>query len=460
MAQGEPIPDDINVLVVAAPSSLDVGNARYVHDYIYAGRPCMLLVDAMPGFNHNLAPSQERPSPQQQNPYMQQQQPPTEPKEDIAPLLEALSVDYDTSKIAWAESAQPLRFSQLPPTFVWSHQEEGDINQGHALTKGMRQIVTIMPGAFYAMPHSPGELKVEPLIELPTHIAYGQEPVDKFFARDFLGRKTLRPVTQFIPQTIDKGTPMLAAQITGRMAYAYQNESDEAAPDTDEEEAGAAHVGPEKGTLSDGEINVVLIADLDFAGDQFYSMYRNIDAENEDLGSLSEVANIQFMTNAVDFLQGDTTFLTLRTQRSEYRSLTRMDELRERLQREFSEEEEDTRLKFKNEEQEARAKFEEKLAQIDKMGGDAAAREQIKVATRQKEQRRLDQRLAEIEKEKERQLRKVRSEIRAEVDDRKMWVRILAVLVPALLILALSVIVYAVRAVHERMDIPAARRRN
>ena len=79
-------------------------------------------------------------------------------------------------------------------------------------------------------------------------------------------------------------------------------------PTSDEESDGSeteAKADDGLGQESAQAINVIVIADLDFAHDQFFVFYRNVGGQfSDDLAILSQLENIQFAANATDSLTG------------------------------------------------------------------------------------------------------------------------------------------------------------
>ncbi len=451
-----PIPDDIDVLIAAAPSDLKPDQLGFLHDYIWSGRPCLLMIDALPIFNPALAPS--RPRTPQQPPNQFSQPPPPEPKADLQPLLRALGVDYRIDQVAWSEYPKPSQFAALPRTAIWNRPDDGGIiTEGPEadLTAALESIVTFFPGAFYAAGRDDGRLEVTPLITLPRRGNFGFVRIKDLLEEmpAFMGGGVrLRPEGRvpYVPTTTAR-TPMIAAWIRGQMAYALEAD----APDDDSQDP-----QPSKGDLSELPVNVILVSDLDMASDQFHAVYRSTDAQEDEQRTLASIGNVIFLSNVLDALAGDRELLRVRSRRSRYRTHEAIEEIRRRDADEMGRLQEQWRAEVQGELDRARQRFEERVREIREAGGDAVDRTQQFLSAQDTLQREFEADTRRIERRLELQERQKRAEFDAQIAGFWRRIRTLSIIVPAILILAVSAVVFVLRQMHERIDIPVARKRS
>ena len=92
-----PISSDINVILVAQPSSLTQKQIDNLTDYIKKGGGALLFLDPFPVDNAPLSP--ELPKMPPGGPFGGG--PPPEPKGDLRPLLDLIGLDWPTTSIVW-----------------------------------------------------------------------------------------------------------------------------------------------------------------------------------------------------------------------------------------------------------------------------------------------------------------------------------------------------------------------
>ncbi|MFW5698400.1 MAG: Gldg family protein [Planctomycetota bacterium] len=472
VALREPVSSDIDVLVAAGPSDLTPDQIGHLYDYIWAGRPCMLMVDPFPLVDPSMAPSEPREQPPQNN--QMQRQPPPEPKVELAPLMRALKVDFDTDRLGWTEFPMPSPIEGqmqgwLRPLVGWLRPDGGGIlseGKGADLTEALESVVILAGGVFYEGRTGDSQTTITPLLRLPAEVGHGSKALDEIFVKMPTwrgGGRMPRPNVRYLPED-EARTPLQAAWIAGRMAYPQLPET----PPTPSEDD-AQPERPEAGALSENEINVILIADVDIAGDQFYYAYANAagtGAANESAEArevraiLSSIGNVAFLSNVIDALAGDRKLLEVRSRRDKYRSHLAIDTIKEANAAKMSELREELERKADAEIQSVRESFSQSVSQIKGEDTDALSQTQALFSTQQRLQRDLQAKIERIEKKSERKMREAAAELDQEVVAHWWWIRWLSVLVPAVLILGLSIVVLSVRKMNERVDIPAARRRS
>ena len=217
------------------------------------------------------------------------------------------------------------------------------------------------------------------------------------------------------------------------------------------------------GTASESPINVVYIADTDFAHDQFFMFYRNQnDMLSEDNAKvLANLKNVQFIGNIVDALAGDEDFLTLRTARPQARPLVTIEREELILQERFRAIEESATAEAEQEIQSLQAGFQGDILAIQQRTDlDERAKSQLVAQVQRSAQHKLDRRIQAVNLEAARTIRQAQAESRRGSEALLFWIPIKAMLLPVILLGGLIVVVYARRIARERSVVPADRQRS
>jgi len=206
------VPPEVAVLLVPQPSSLPQPQVEKLHDYIWAGRPALLLEDPLPMFTGpQLAASMPRGG--GGNPMMQQA--PPEPKADLQPLYKALGLDFNTSSIVWSDH-NPLHLARgaMPPAFVWVMADQCSV-AASPITTGIDSALFPFPGAIYVAEGKPASLTVTPLLTPSTKTKFGRHTFNDYISQGMMGMQQNQP-KRWIPADPSK-PPAIAVEITGIM---------------------------------------------------------------------------------------------------------------------------------------------------------------------------------------------------------------------------------------------------
>ncbi len=329
----KPVP---NVLLVADPSSLDEAAMTSLVSYVEAGNPTILLTDPLPFFwtfqnpvaiGVLNAPMQPRVGPQ--SPYSQILSSSTMPKSDngsASKILRAIGVDWDHGAAAWGvDDPHPSFKAQWPEyignrwpeyygpydkafVFVRNRGETTAFNGESLISSGLKELLMFYPGSIRKSTDS--KLKFQPLVSLGKQS--GSTPWERL-------TKTPEQKTQMLnPRTgrITVESEPARSQITMDNLKVI-----EPFPSTyldDDEHVIAARIS------GDGEkkIDVVVIADLDFVSDLFFT-------QQEALGE--KLDNLSLLQNAIDILAGNEDFVSLRNRRATPRTLEKLETVIEEI---------------------------------------------------------------------------------------------------------------------------------
>ncbi len=121
VAADGPFPSDLDVMLVAQPTSLNQKQIETLTEYVKAGHPTLIFHDPLPMFNPSLAP--EVPKQPPGGPFGGQQ--PPEPKGNIQPLLDVLGVEAPGNEIVWNTYNPLVNIPDLPYEFVFVAEGSG-----------------------------------------------------------------------------------------------------------------------------------------------------------------------------------------------------------------------------------------------------------------------------------------------------------------------------------------------
>jgi ABC-2 type transport system permease protein len=341
VAPDVPVPSDVDVLLVAQPSSLTQPQIDNLTAYIRKGGSTLLFLDPLPYENPQISPD----VPKQPPGGMFGGGPPPEPKGDLRPLLDMIGLEWPTEDIVWNPYNPHLQLAELPPEFVFIHRGKGAadddaFNEKQLATSGLQEVVLLFSGQLRARGASP---EFTPLLR--TNDSGGTVAWRNLVQQSFMGISGINPR---VPHFASGKAYTLAARLQGQPA------TDEAPKDVPAKKAEEKKDQP---AAKKADIHVIAIADLDLISEQFFELRRR---KIENL----ELDNVTFVLNCVDVLAGDGSFVALRKQRPQHRTL-------ERLEAQY------------------RTLMEQR--QVESKAAEDAADEQLKVA-----QKRLDKKVEEV----------------------------------------------------------------
>jgi ABC-2 type transport system permease protein len=422
------IPGDINVLLVAQPSSMTQKQIDNLTEYVKKGGATLLMMDPAPMFD-NLATSPELPRQSPGGPFGGG--PPPEPKGNLRPLLQMCGLEWPSVDIVWNAYNPHPRLASLPReiVFVGSGAEAGEFNPDQVASSGLQEIVTIFPGHLRGR-SSGGASGPEFIPLLKTGRRGGTLMWTEAFQQGFMGVSGMNPRRRY---SMSGESFTLAARIRGKVA------ADAQPADAEKKDA------EKKDQKPSAELNVIAIADVDMIGEQFFQIRAN---KAEDL----DFDNIPFVLNCVDVLAGDESFVSLRKKRPKHHTL-------QALEKETSQFYENLETETKVAEDEARKALDDAQkafdAQVDQVKNnkdlDDRAKEVQLENLQAVAQRRLDVQKSIIEDQKQARIRDGRATLEQNTREIQNGVRFKAAALPPLPPLLLGLAIWFVRRTRENL---------
>ena len=421
------ITEDVDGLLVVLPSTLADDEMNNVTDFIRSGVPAVILVDPLPVVNIGLAPSE--PPGASQNPFMQQGQPPPTPKGNVQSFLANLGISWDPGGIVWDAYNPHPDLGHLPPEVVFLGEGNGNpevFADASTASAGLQQVVLIYPG--YLEPLAGSTAEFQPL--LTTGDVSGAIPYFQMVQRNFLG-------TQLNPNLPHRPDPM---------TYVVAAEARTFRPDTGADDASDPAAGGADST------RIIAIADLDFISEQFFEL-RRIGPPNLNFD------NVSFFLNAMDVLIGDESFVALRNRRVRHRTLETVESRVREFTEQRSVEEDEAEDSAQDALRQAQERLDRRVAAVQERDDlDAQAKQIMARNLQEVENRRFTVLEANINSEKDAQIRASEERMEAQVRRIQSGIRTAAVLLPPIPVFLLGVFTFVRRRRSEFEGAAAARR--
>jgi len=414
------IPTELDALMVAQPSSLTQKQIDTLTAYVRRGGPTLLLMDPLPFVDPTISPEEPRMPPG----GMFGGGAPPEPKGDLKPLLDMLGLEWPSDQIAW-NTYNPTKLRDLPPEVVIigrGADHDDAFNAKQPATSGLQEVVLMFAGSLRGTGAS-GAPRFIPLLK--TDASGGTISWANTVQRGMMGGVSgLNPRRTHVPSG---ESYTVAARVEGPFnSKAAQTKGKDADKD------------------KPGEAKVIAIADLDLLSETFFNLRKQ---RTEGL----DFDNVTFVLNCVDVLAGDDDFIELRTRRSKYRTLERLERQNKRAEQQRLKEEKAAEEAAKEQLEKAQKSLDAKVKALEARKDVDDRTKDFMVANLQDvESRRLNNVIkAEIEDEKRRKNLESEADAKEKVRQMQNQVRLLAILLPPLLPIVLGAFVFGRRAGRE-----------
>ena len=235
-------------------------------------------------------------------------------------------------------------------------------------------------------------------------------------------------------------------------------------PDVDEEAEtpAAAEPAPDAGPAADAaedtedtstdSVDLIVVADLDFIGEQFFAIREQAIADlNFD--------NVTFFLNAMDVLVGDESFVNLRNRRARHRTLERVEAQTAQFTEQRAQEEQQAEEEAEQAIEEAQARLDARVEELQSRTDIDAQTKQIMVRNLEAvENRRLSVLSTNIEAEKEAKIQVSRETMESQIRQIQTSIQTFAVLLPPIPVFVVGVAILLRRRRREREGAAAAHR--
>ena len=442
VASSGPIPEDLDGLLVALPSSLPQEEMDGLLSYIQEGNPTLLLIDPLPVINIALAPSER--SGANRNPLMQQQAVPPKEKGDIQRFMSEIGVSWNAASIIWDTYNPHPDLGQLPPEVVFvgkGNENQETFNEQHQGSAGLQELVLLYPGHIDKAAGSGYEF--QPLLK--SGYVSGQASYFQMVQRSFLGVQ----INPNLPHRPDTKDYTLAAHVRGPEE---STDSEVASPEEKSDSEDSSEGESDEAPPSLKPLDVLVIADLDFISEQFFRI-RAGGLENLNFD------NITFFLNSIDVLVGDESFITLRRKRVRHRTLERVEKQTRNFIEERVKKEEEAEAEAERALAEAQQRLDEKVDEVRQRPDLDSQTKQIMAQNLQEvESRRFEVLKTNIEAEKEAIINSNKENVEEQIRKIQTNIKTFAVLLPPIPVFALGVLIFVRRQRREKEGAAAARR--
>lgn len=420
----EPIDLELDALLAVLPSSLTQTELDNLKAYVLAGHPTMLLVDPLPAFDISLSPV--LPLNTRGNPFSPDAQE-NKQKGRITDLMDAIGVHWSPGMVVWDQYNPHPDLSQLPQEIVFIHEGSSPSDAFDPLTPataGLQELVTIFGGYVFKALNS--EFTFQPLLRTGT--ISGLVPWNELVRRSLFGYQ-LNPSVRRVPSP---ESYILAAHVTG-------------IPKPRPEDS----AGFQETTES---IDVVIMADVDFVGQQFFQM------REQGIEGL-EFDNITFFLNCIDMLAGDSSFIELRKKRLRHRTLTAVEEQTQLFMQQRIEEERQAETDAEGALKQAQQRLNERVNEVRERTDLDDQTKQIMAQNLQTiENRRLEALTENINARKEATVQASREKVERSIRSIQSRIKTLAVVLPPIPVLFVGAMIFVRRRRREIEGSRVARR--
>jgi ABC-2 type transport system permease protein len=427
-----PILEEYDALLAVQPSSLSPQQMTNFIAAVRGGQPTVIFEDPFPFLDANVPATSQPRQPRNRNPFMQP--PPPQPKGDIRPLWDMLGIQFRDLEIVWQDYNPYPRLAELPKEFVFIGPGAGApdaFNSSSEITSGLQQAMVLFAGSIERAANAANTFT--PLLQ--TGRQTGVVAYDDVLARSFLG-SNLNPKRRQRPT---REAYTLAAHITGP-------------PATPPESSDTSQPAPAE------SINAIVVSDIDVLYSVFFAMRNRGSDKNDPVDIVLD--NVIFVLNTLDSLAGDDRFLEIRKRRPAYRTLTAVENRTEAARNGANEERERFIKQFEAKRDEEQATLDKRLQELQQRQAVDPQQMLNEVSMAQQAgQKRLDAAIAQMEKDRDRQLDAIERKLALQVRGVQDRYKLAAILLPPIPPLLVGAFVFARRRSMEKVGVPKERLR-
>jgi ABC-2 type transport system permease protein len=429
--------EGFDVLMAVMPSSLTAEQMPNLVNYVRAGHPTLIFDDPFPiamssGMGITSAPRLPKPQPNHGMGGMfgGGRQPPPPPKADggmATSLLNALDVQWVYDTVTFDMNNPHPQYDSLPAEYVFATRDGNPeaFSADSGVSRGLQEILCIYTGTVRKRDTPGRETKFVELLKTSgksSGLLRWDQFTDSNF-NPFAGGQTVVPKPpNMLKRYMDDYAHVLAAHITSEQ---------------------------------DGDSrNAIFVADVDMISDFFF--------QSRVRGDLDiSLDNVTFVLNAVDVLAGDETYVPLRSRRAKHRTLTHLELQKNEFLAEANKRETAADSKADDELKERQDQLKKRVEEIRANENlDPIAKQQMIDQAQQAESQRLSLAEAQIEQDKNREIKKIRAETNRKTRSVEIKTQIAAIVLSPLPAIGLGLLVMLIRLIHEKRIVVDSRRSN
>ena len=402
----------------------------------------MLLVDPMPAVNPQLSPTEWVGD---GNPFAN---PPGSarpgPRGNVRQWVRDLGVGWEPTRILWDSYNPHPELAHMPDDVVFlglGNQNENTFNVDNTATADLQELVFLWPGFFE--PVADERFEFEPLLRSgtasgtngyfsivrssPFGSQINPEPPREQDEQDYVIAARIRSVSTAPSESPGETSEAPADEDTGA------NENDGVDEDGNPS-AEAPDDDPVDETSSTDTIDMIVVADLDFIGEQFFAI------REQAIGDLN-FDNVTFFLNAMDVLVGDDSFVNLRSRRARHRTLERVEAQTAQFLEQRTQDEQEAEKDAEQALDEAQARLDARVEELRGRSDIDAQTMQIMVRNLEEvENRRLVVLSTNIEAEKDTKIQASRENMEAQIRQIQTSIQTFAILLPPIPVFAVGVV--------------------
>ena len=379
---GDSIPDDIDILMLAAPGNMPAGLVYAIDQFALAGKPVVGFLDVFP----------------ESSPQKVAQLAKGEPIHD---LLKAWGVELTIDKVVGdVRNARRVQFNaagqpQVAGYVVWMNMGQGSLDPGSALFSSIGHIVFASAAGFTKVEGA--VTKFKPLIMTSKDAML----IDSIEMRI---PDPLKLIQNYKPG----GEPIvLSARLSGSAKTAFTDGAPPAPKVEDKTKEPAKAEKPKEPAkhITEGAINVVLVGDADMLFDSFWAEAREMAGQRI---IVPRSNNVDFLLNTLENVSGGAALSGLRGRGVEERPFTKVQEIRQKAETQFRQREQALNTKL--------SETQKKLEEIQSRAGDGTI-----ILSDDDKKSILGFRSEVISIRKD--LREVQKDLRREIDKLGFWIK-------------------------------------
>ena len=209
-----------------------------------------------------------------------------------------------------------------------------------------------------------------------------------------------------------------------------------------------------------GDINVIVVADMDVLSGVFFQLRERASFFNDQFAKWN-LDNVTFVLNVLDDLADDASFIEIRKRRPQHRELTAIKRLEDEAKRNRNQARNSAEEKFKKtieKEQDKIQKVAENLGIRDVYNMTPRQQQELEIATKDAGDR-VEVKKAQLDRAEKDEYQRIENDMSANIQRVQDNYKLMAVLLPPVLPMVIAICVFFVRRSREKESVVASRLR-